>query len=156
MLLNFILEITLLKANVYWIIFSPNMMKSAVCFQESTLKGIQGNTLFVTLIDHLPIIKQIPQFVIKWKLFLEKEREINKCLVLYRKITLPFCSTLALITIPQPCRLAGTIEQTGGYNFSLEGKNKKQNSILSNQVNNSTISTSGYTRSHFLWKREEH
>ena len=65
MLLNFILEITLLKANVYWIIFTPNMMKSAVCFQESTLKGIQGNTLFVTLIDHLPIIKQIPQFVIK-------------------------------------------------------------------------------------------
>ena len=47
---------------------------------------------------------------------------------------LPFQKTL--IEIPQPtasaCKLAGTVEQTGGYNLNIKGKN----SILLNQVHN--------------------
>ena len=60
----------------------------------------------------------------------------------YRKITLSFCSTLALIAIPQPtamaCKLAGTVEQTGGYYF-FKGGNKKLYSSLSNLVHNSPL-----------------
>ena len=45
----------------------------------------------------------------------------------------------AVIAIPRPsaCKLADMVEQTGWYNFSLKGKKKKENSSLSNQVNNS-------------------
>ena len=57
----------------------------------------------------------------------------------YRKIPLPFCSTLALIAIPRPsahaCKMAGTIEQIGGYNFSTEGKKKKKISACHNSLN---------------------
>ena len=46
----------------------------------------------------------------------------------------PICNPLSLR--PWACKLAGTVEQTGGYNFSIKGKNKKLNSSLSNQVHN--------------------
>ena len=40
---------------------------------------------------------------------------------------------------PRACKLAGTVEQTGGYNFYIKGKNKKANSSLLNQVHNSPL-----------------
>ena len=54
----------------------------------------------------------------------------------------------SLFALPQPllqslslrpwaCKLAVTVEQTAGYNFSFKGKKKKENSSLSNQVHNS-------------------
>ena len=49
-------------------------------------------------------------------------------------ITLPFCSTLALIAIPRP---TGTLEQTEGYNFLYKGKNK--NKIPSCQTSCTTL-----------------
>ena len=45
------------------------------------------------------------------------------------KITLPFCSTLALLQSlslrPLAYKMAETVEQTGGYNFYIKGKRKK-------------------------------
>ena len=38
---------------------------------------------------------------------------------------------------PGDQKLAGTVKQNGGYNFYIKGKNKQQNSSLSNQVHNS-------------------
>ena len=40
---------------------------------------------------------------------------------------------------PRACKLAGTVEQTGGNNFYIKGKKKKENSSLSNQVHNSPV-----------------
>ena len=57
----------------------------------------------------------------------------------YRKITLTFCSTLfqSLGLWTWACKLVGTVEQTGEYNFSLKGKKTKLNSSFPNQVHNS-------------------
>ena len=46
----------------------------------------------------------------------------------------PFLQSLGLPH--QACKLAGKVEQRGGYNFSIKRKKKKLNSRLSNQVHN--------------------
>ena len=38
---------------------------------------------------------------------------------------------------PWACKLAGTVKQTGGYNFSKEEQKKKLNSRLLNHAHNS-------------------
>ena len=64
-----------------------------------------------------------------------------------KKNHLPFCSTLALIAISRP---TASGLQTGGHSrtnrrvqFYIKGKNKKQNSSLSNQVHNSPLTFIG-------------
>ena len=63
--------------------------------------------------------------------------------------------SLSLFALPQPllqflglwpwaCKLADTVEQTGGCNFSIKGKTKKQNSSLSNQIHNSPLILKNY------------
>ena len=39
--------------------------------------------------------------------------------------------------------LAGTVEQTGGYNFYIKGKNKIENSSFSSLVHNSALNKEG-------------
>ena len=46
---------------------------------------------------------------------------------------------ITLSFLHSPYRTVGMVEQTGGYNFSIKGKNKKLNSSLSNQVHNSPL-----------------
>ena len=41
--------------------------------------------------------------------------------------------------LPKPLLQSRTVEQTGGYNFSIKGKKKKENSSLSNHVHNSSL-----------------
>ena len=43
----------------------------------------------------------------------------------------PYCNPST--QLPWDCKLAGRVEQTGGYNFSIKGKKKKLNSSLPNQ-----------------------
>ena len=46
--------------------------------QEFVIEGLSNKIFCVTLIDFLPLIKGVPQFLIKGKFFLERERYMSR------------------------------------------------------------------------------
>ena len=147
MFLHLIKQAALLNYQMWGFLRIPYV--SLLCYplpwsHEWTLRLRLLWTLFVTLIDFLPIINQIPQFLTKGKFFLQRERErdilgsahlrvhpypfLNELVrdrwevraLLYHPPFLFYLSRPLLQSLGlqrRACKLAGTVKQTGGYNF---------------------------------------
>ena len=76
--------------------------------------------LCVTLIDFLPLIKRVSQFLIKGEFFLERERGREREFYPF----LHYLSGLALIEIPWPTALS---LQTGGHSSARQEIRKLKN-----------------------------
>ena len=68
----------------------------------------------VTHIDFLSLIKRVKQFLMTGKLFLERQRGRDLSLSLFFSLFLSV-SYAILDLRPLACKLAGTVDQTGGY-----------------------------------------